>query len=790
MTALRLALRRLSNQRASTALSLLLLAIGIAVAVGFFAVVDQVLMSGLPVKGGDRLVAFSTSEGAGWPLPLQDYEAIAARQTSFEWIGALRHFQVTLTRDDDTRTLIGSYVPVDLFRELGVVPRVGRDFERDDLDPARTPAVLISDRLWQDAYGGDPGILGATITFEGETSEIVGVMPPGMRFPARQDVWGVFGRTGRAWERGWVYGLARLRPGTPIADARFELETLAAGLDEDPNRPRFGAVDPLQRVAIGDRTAGSVQIALGASLFLLVLVRANLANLRWTDTAQRVADLRTRLALGASRTRLVAMLLLEHLVLALLGAGLGLGLAALLLRAVGRALIRGSELDRLFWIALSLDSRSANFGIVCALLATTAAALYPVLWTTFRLPRHTCDANRTSVRQAGHWNRGLAAAQIGLCFVLLVASMSWARRASQLLDREPGLPLDGLASIRVSTSHVEAGSPAELLDLFDRVVAELKLDPEVQTATVTGSLQGTQLAVRAGGTPPQPEIDPATTVFEMSHTAFETLDLDVIQPAGTPLGTRARFDPGPEGAWISLTLAQRLFEDEVLGQRLTLAPRYPSEAPRTLRVRGIVEDQNIERRDDPIRNAAIYLPLATRPSSLLVRLAPGVASARPALQRVLMRRAPRLGVGDELLYRDLHASRVWAERRLAQIFGLFGLGAMLTTGLGIYAVISVLLLQRRRELGIRIAVGARPEDLDRLVLGEVCRQLLWGLALGGPILLLARPVFAALALDGFRAELLPLVACGAVVAVCSLLACGAPMRRAHNTDPSEALASS
>ncbi|MEM7584710.1 MAG: ABC transporter permease [Acidobacteriota bacterium] len=789
MSTLRQILRQLARRRTPTVLSVALLALGVGLSVAFYSLLDSALLSGLPFPDGDRLVAFSTRDAAGWPMPLDDYREIASAQHSFEWTLPTRTFNTMLTRGDRTRGLIGSYVPPALFERLGVEPVLGRAFTAEDEAPANPSAVVISYRLWHGTYGADPGILGEEITLNRERCVVVGVMPQGFHFPIRHDVWGVFGRPGREWEQSYVFGFGKLADGVTPGRARQDLARIAQYLDtsQPQQAARTATLESFVRANIGDRARGALRAMVLAALGLLALTCANLANLRLSESLRRTSELDTRLALGARPLGLIRRVLLENLVLGVVAAALGLALAWALCETLGRKLLQGASLERVFWVEAGIDLRAAGFAVACAIAASLLGALAPIIATTLRATSGSFSA-RASRTHTAAWARGLVSLQVGLCFALLTAAGLWSTKANDLLSAQPGFEVDQLSSVTLSLYQSGLDEPAERHALLQQLQRELQdADGVVAAAYASAPPWGRtpRAAMARGGVEPDREIAPAAEVFRVSPSFFETLGLELL--AGSAFRS-AEIEAG-DGAVISRALADRLFPQGALGQTLTLAARRPGNPPQQARILGIANNLDLDRTDHPDRNLAVYLPVRApaHGTFLLIRRQPGLASARPLVEDTLARVAPLVGTLDELSVVDALESSIWVERRLGQIFSLFALAALLVTAGGIYAVIAVMVRSRERELGIRAAIGARPGDLQRLVLGESGRQLVLGLLVGVSVLWLGYRVMDSALTDGLELRPDVLAAAATIVAAGCLVGSWSPTRRAARTDPTQCL---
>ena len=789
MNTLRHAIRQLSRRPATTTLSIGLLALGVGLAASFYSVLDSALLSGLPFPEGDRLVAFSTRDAAGWPMPLDDYRQIEAAQRTFEWTVPLRTFNTMVTRGDNTKGFIGSYITADLFARLGVEPALGRGFAAEDEDSANPPVALISHRLWHGSYGADPAIIGEEITLNREPTIVVGVMPPGFQFPLRHDVWGVFGRQGREWSDSFVFGFGKLARGAGIPQARNDLARITALLDESSPQaePRTAALESFVRANIGDRARGALRAMVFAALGLLLLTCANLANLRLSESLRRRSELDTRLALGSGPIGLVKLLLVENLVLGLAATALALGLAFVLVETLGRSLLTGGYLARIFWIDAELDLRAAGFAVGCALLASLLGALAPIVSTALRLRTGQLGAASGSRTRTASWSRHLVGLQVGLCFALLVAAGLFSARARDLLGSELGFRAAGLSSTLLSTYQADLAEVSERGDFVERFHRELRERPEIIAAAYASSAPWGHVPRSPIGSNVEPDRDtaPLAGVLRVSTGFFETLQLSLQSGRDFTVGDSTDSDL----AIVSRSLAERLFDDDALDRTLVIGGRRRGEPARRARVIGVAADLGINRTDDRNRNLSVYLPQnpPDRGTYVLVRRQAGIGAARPVIESVLERLAPLVGTLDELSVDQALSSSTWVERRLAQIFSLFGVAALLLTAGGMYAVIAVMVRGRERELGIRAAVGARPRDLQQLVLSESGRQLLLGMAAGAAALWAGRRLLDQVLIDSLTWQPgILLAAAGLVTVGCLAATCG-PTRRAARTDPTRCL---
>ncbi len=560
----------------------------------------------------------------------------------------------------------------------------------------------------------------------------------------------------------------------------------------------------------------------------MLLTCANLANLRLSETLRRQSELDTRLALGSGTGGLVKLLLVENLLVGLVGAVLAIALAWVLTTSLGKTLLAGGALERIYWVEARLDSSVVLLALGLTFAATLLGAFAPIASTILGARSRSLGHGASPSRQSW-WTRGLVSAQVGICFALLVAAGLFGARARDLLDVAPGFRPDHLSSLLLSTYQAGLDEKARR-DFFERLENELPLEAEITSAAVASSPPWGYVPRRPVGldTDPDPERSPPAKMLEVSPRFFETLELPLLAGRGfdesgsrrpNPETVEAE-DPGfgvtsqldrpleSDAAILSRSLAERLdrFDSSPLDRTITIGGQRPGAPIRRARVIGIVADLDVARADEADRNFHVYLPsgYGELSSFVLVRTAPGIAGARPTVERLLSRVAPQIGILDELGVEKALASSVWVERRLGQIFSLFGLAALLLTAVGMYAVIAVMVRSRQRELGIRAAIGAGPEDLMMLVLGESAAQLLLGLVAGAGALWAANQwldsdIVASLhsgvgvagshAAQGHSLQLPVFLSTAAIVTVCCLSAVWGPVSRAARTDPTRSLRS-
>ena len=795
----RSAIRRLTRRSSASIVSIALIGLGVGLTAAFFSVLDSALLSGLPFQGGDRLIAFSTREAAGWPMPLEDFRAIEEEQGSFDWVLPFRSFNTMVTHDDVTRGMIGSYVHHELFDRFGVRPVLGRGLQAEDARPDHTAVALISHRLWQDLFGGSQDVLGTQVVLNREPTIVIGVMPPGFQFPIRQDVWGVMRPRGREWSDGFVFGVGRLARDATIERARGDLARIVQGLEEaaPDDQARNVAIERFVETNIGERSQAALRAMVIASLGLLLLAVANLANIRLGHTIERQRELDTRLALGSGAHGLARMLLVENLALGALGTMFAVGVAWALCETLGPALLAGGGLARIYWIEAGIDLRLMALIVGVGMSSSVLGALVPIASVFWRARQHDSESATPTqtlrVRSRGsRWTRGLVITQVGLCFALLLGAGLFAAAARSLLDTEPGFDAEHLASVQLSAYQAELDDD-ERNAMFEQLLRELDARPEVTATSLASSSPWGYVPRRAVGLDREllasrtegllsvlTDEGPRPAVMSIGAGFLETLELPLL--AGRDFD-QSDFDGDTASAIISRALAERLFDTsrDAIGKNLILAGR-PSASD--LRVVGVTADLRLDRSDGQHRDLHLFVPEREADAYvLLVRKRSDQMTALSLVEDALRVVNPRVGTLEELDVETALASSLWVERRLSQILSLFGAAALLLSAAGTYAVISLMVRTREHEMGVRAAVGAAPRDLVRLVLGQGAAQVVAGLVVGCLAILAGFRLVDHVLVEGLTWQ--PGVALGAaaLVTLSSLAACWGPTRRAARTDP-------
>ncbi len=814
---LRLLWRRAAGSPGFTLVTLAMLATGVGANVAIFTVVNAVLLRPLPVADSERLVILRHAAPGLVQLdelPMSDalYYLYASESRTLDGVAVMRDGQASFTGPENPQRVQAASVSASFFDVMRTRPRIGRAFTAAEDRPGAGAVLVLSDGLWRSRFGADPDVVGRVVDVDGAATEIVGVMPAGFAFsrpPA--DLWlpirldrgavqlGAFGMT----------GVARIADGATLEQVRAELDALISNLVEvlpdQPAAPVLASaglrplVDPAREVVVGDIEA-MLWILLGAVGFLLLVACANVANLHLVRSEARHGEAAMRAALGESRGRLVTSVLTESVVLGMVGGLLALPLALLAVRLVvrfgPRALPRLDEVSMDAWVLLFGFAVSVVagllFGIVPAVRASAAAA-----------KGHMTAGARggTAGRERQLARRGLVVVQISLALTLLVGSGLAVRSFGRLAAVDPGFDPVDVLTFGLSLPQRDYGTPEARLVFHRRLVERLRALPGAVEATAAstvplgGESSGSGFSIE-GRPLADGDVPPVFRTKLVSPGYFDTLRVDLVEGR--------RFEPldGERDASVvivSQSVASAYWPGEsALGKGVRQGVPPEGEEQQWSRVVGVVDDvHELALHEDPPE--MVYFPIppgggggvgddSAVPAAMRYAVrAPNAATLAAGVREAVGGLDPTLPIADVQTLETLVA-RARGERAFVMVLLLIAAGlALLLGSVGLYGVVSYTVAQRRREIAIRMAVGARLADVHRLVLTEAGALALVGAALGvGAAVALTRRLQALL----FETSPLDPAVFAAVsallVGVC-LLASWLPARRAARIDPMTAL---
>ena len=796
------ALRGLKKNPGFTAVAVLTLALGIGANTAMFSIINAVLLRPLPYHEPQDLVLLSEH----WPqfprlsLSYLNYKDWRDQSRSFEAMGAVRNFVVTMTGIEEAERIPAQNVTASLFDLLGVRPELGRPFDAAEDKPGAPLVVLISRSLWQRRFSSSRDVLGKTITLDSQSYSIIGVMPPGFEvLQQAADVilpfepWASTLPDDRSWHPG-ILPIARLKPGVSLEQARSDIAIIATRLakeypDYDSNVASL--VDRMQDQIV--QNARPVLLVLVAAVGAVLLIACvNVANLLLVRATSRQREIAVRAALGARRSDIVGQLVTESIVLSVLGAAVGLLLAwtalPVLLRMAGSSLPRSN--------GVSVDGYVLGATAFIALLAGLIFGLVPA-WQAWRVDlRETLgEASRGgSSRSVLRTREALVVSEIALAMVLLAGAGLLLRSFERLSQVSPGFSADHILLADIVRSPSAYRDPNVRLGFFDRLFEQVSALPGVRSVggvsflPVTGT--GSALHFNIQGRPPRsPQEYTISNYRVVSAGYFKALGVKLL--AGRWLEDRDR-EQVPDVVLVNSSFAKTYFPNQSpLGQYIQLWAIPDSSIP-WMEVVGVVGDvkQSLATESStemyvPYRQADKVLPVFAM--SLVVRTVgdPLVqASAIRAVARQLDANQPITGIRTM----EQNISQSVSEPRFRTILlAIFAAIALTLAAVGIFGVMAYSVVQRTRELGVRISLGASRGVIFQLVLNRGLNLTLLGLAIGLAVTFVLTRYLSSFLFNIPSYDPLTLVCVTLGLLVVSLCACYLPARRATLVDPIVAL---
>lgn len=806
----RFALRTLRKSPGFAIVATLALATGIGANTAIFSLVDAVRAQALPYKDPARLVQL-------WGNVMRD--RVERRGNSYpdflDWRARAKSFEDVAAFDTQTMTLVGTggdperltveCVSAPYFPLLGITAARGRTFAAGE-DLVETPAwvVVLSDGLWQRRFGSDPDVVGRGLTLNARVYTVIGVMPPGFKgLTDAAELWVPFAVWAPAQtmaNRG-VRGfgaLARLKPGVSVASAQSEMDAISRQLEQaypDSNEKRGVDVSPLDAELFGALRPALLTL-MAAVAFVLLIACANVANLLIARSEARRREIAVRTALGAGRGRLVRQLITESCVLTAMGALAGL----LLARAAVAALVAQSPVSFPSFVAPGLDVRVAAFTVGVSLLCGILVGLAPALQARGVDLNSALKENArgSGGGRAGRVRGALVVAELSLAVVLLVGAGLMIRSVRNLMALDPGFDPSGVLTLRVSIPRASvaapdgSAAPAQPVIQGRALLERLSAVPGVTSVSLGTDLpldgsSGAVLYTAEGMPPATAQNVPRAYLHRVSPGFFATLRIPF--KSGRTF-TEAEMTPTSPAIVVSERAARRFWPgQDPIGKRVKLGgPASDSPWLSIVGVVGEVKYRGLP--ENPTADPDLFLPFADRNAqiALAVRASADPAALVAPLRAVIRDVDPSIPVYSVATMDALIGGQTAQSRFTMWLMGVFASVALALAGMGIYGVMSYLVAQRTREIGIRLALGAAKPDILRLVVGNGARLIAAGVLIGTAAAFALQRLVASLLFGVATADAASAIAI-AILALVALLACYVPAARATRVDPLNALRS-
>jgi putative ABC transport system permease protein len=797
---IRYAFRAFGRLPGFASITLLMLALGIAATTVMYTVIDGVLLKPLPYPTADRLVTLhgrSDTIGESWGFSYPDFLDVERQSRSLS-LAAWTYGAGTISAPGEPAYVDGRQISADLFAVLNVHLARGRTFLPEEDRLGGPPVAIVSYSLWQRRFGGDDAAIGQPLILEGMTYMVVGVAPADFNLAGEAAVFIPLGQNPqmRMQNRGarFIHVLGRLEPSASLKGSRTELALVGQRL-----ATQFPATDagreliarPLLGEVVGD--AGSMLwLLLAAVSIVLVVACVNVASLLLARTQARENELATRLALGASRGRVVRQCLTENAVLGLLGGALGVPLAMAAIRPFVAlwpgSLPRSGEVQ--------LDWRVLLMTIVVSLASGVTFGLAPAL----RIPTGNLEevlraCGRSIVRSSRRLHSAFVVAQIALAVVLLVSATTLARTLVMLSSLDPGLNVHNLVAARIALSPGFLTDPAQMRAAWSDAVDRVRHVPGVESVALTDIVP-----MRAGeNSLPYSATPVARPSTEMPIALASTVTPDYLTVMGIPLRSGRFFDEhdrlgGEPVVVIDEQLALHAFGRQDVAGRQLWVPALGSLPLRIIGVVGHVRHWGLANDDQSRVRDQMYYSFDQVPPGLLRLFSSLMSIAIRTKGAPLDVIAPVQSElrGNETIYEirtmeQLVSTSLARHRFLALLFGIFGAVAMLLACVGVYGVLAFLTSQRTAEFGVRVAFGSTASDIIRLVMRQSAAFIAVGLTIGAGAAWSAGRVIESLVKGTEPTGPLTFVATTSVLAAAALWACFLPARHAARVDAVQAL---
>ena len=796
--------RGLRKSPGFTAIAILTLALGVGANAAIFSFVNAVLLKPLPYPHPEQIVSVGEKLPGGGSNPISTLNFLDWEQQNrcFQFLSAVAWDTVTLTGSGRPEELKIHRVSASYFKVLGVDATLGRTFAASENEVGNDREVVLSNRIWQSRFGGDPNVIGRKITLDAKNYTIIGVLPANSEFDRSWAVmWLPLAFTSANMTRNyhWLYALARLEPGVTLKEARDQMDTIGAriaALYPDSNKGWGVRVDPYIDQVVQPELRRSLWVLLAAVGAVLLIGCANLANLILARGTDREHEMAIRSALGARRLRLIRQLLTETMLLGILG-----GLAGLVL---GNAFMRGMKL----WLPpdmlppqadVRMDYGVLLFTMAIGILTGILSGLAPALsGTRPDLAGSLKECGRTTAGlKPQRMRTALVMAEVALSFVLLAGAGLLMRSFNRLASLNLGVDTTNVLAMEIPIQRTEFTDSTTLTNYLRELTQKIRSVPGVQDVSITdappmeGFADGAAFLIEGRDSVPYPQ-RPLCGFKVVGPSYFDTVGMRLLKGRSLDESDVAGAVPVTV---INETMAKTYFKGEdpidkhiLIRQHVFGKPGRGPDIP--WQVVGVVKDEKVGGKgrgfslDEDI--PVVYVTFYQNPgawNTLVVRAAMNPLLLSGSIEQAIWKVNNNQAVANIQTLEEIKSESVTPARLRTVLLAIFAGIALLLAGVEIYGVVSYSVAQRVREMAIRLALGASAGDLLKLVMGKTMIIVLAGLALGGGAALALTRVLASLLYDTSPTDWVTWVAAGALLAAVALLACYFPARRVAKVDP-------
>jgi putative ABC transport system permease protein len=788
---LRYGMAALAGDPGFAAVTVGLLALGIGANTAMFSIMDAVLLRPLPFPEPERMVRVwetpsATEHNNTTTLTFLDWKR---QRDLYEALSVDEPLRAAVTAGGDPVRLSGRLVSADYFNVFGVKARIGRTFATGEDQAGATPVVVLSYSVWQTLFGGDPEVVKRNLAIDGEQHRVIGVLPKGCFDRDEARFWKplIFAPNQMNRAQHLLQVIGRLRPGVSIEQARGKMNILRASLAGVIPQKDWGfTVDPFAQILVGDTLRRAIYLAFGAVLLVLLIACANVTNLVLAKGAMRRKEMAVRAALGAGRGRLMAQLLTENLVLCVLGGAAGMAVAYLLLHAATAWVVASLP----FTADPSLDVRVLGFAAAAVMAVLILTGLFPSLQISFgKLSSALNQAARGSSDGSAVVRRTIVIGEVAVSVVLICGAALLFKSLATLQQVDAGVRIDHVITMTTDLPAAAYPTPESAVRFYDAVVERLRAAPGVEQASVSLDLplQGVHWGEFINV--PGAKEGLLVRVKMVDPWYFATLNIPVESGRGIEDRDRAG---APPVMVINQETARHLagkfnLANPVGRVVISYLPGYGPipESRRSLQIVGVIRNERTAGLNAPIE-PVIYVPLAQNPRQdvkLVVCTQSGTAAAMPGIREAVRQVDPHLPLEDVMTMEQVRErSMLWATQP-TWVAGAFACIAALMAALGLYGVLAHAVTQQRREIGIRMALGAQPGDVMSNTLRSALSMLLFGAAVGLAGAFALTRVLKSLLFQVSVLDPVALAVACLLMTLVGVLASWIPARRAAGVDP-------
>ena len=825
---LRIGLRVLFKDKSFAAISVFVLALGICAVATMFTMVNATMIRGFGFPNADRLTNVTFIDpttvgpfGANNQVYAMDFEEFRKEQKSFEMMAAyLNGSTVNLTADGEPRRYTGAYMTEDFLRILGVQPMMGRDFTAADNDRGAPKVLLLSYGVWQRDFGGAPNIVGKDVRLNGKAATVIGVMPQGFSFPNNEEMWIPLYSEFPPKQRNDPQGnnpavLGLIKKNVSIASAQAEFagfaKRFAAAYPDSNKQFNDAQIQPLIKTFTPTPIRGMLLTMLAFGVGVLLIACVNVMNMQFARATIRLKELAIRSSLGATRIRLIRQMLTESLLVATIGAVIGIGLAYLSVDWLSAA-FRSQQNGPPRWMVFEIDRIALLITVVATFGAALLSGLMPALMSSRTDSASTLkDSGRgNSSRHVGLLTRGLVVSQIAITCILLIGSVLQVRSIVNQQTIDYGYDTSGIMSARMGLMDGDYPTPAARKMFFDRLLTTLRSSSQFESVALTSRFQ----MVFSGNGPIEIEGKTYATKGDHPNVNFEQVSPGFFNVLGQKVLQGRDFDDSDLDSKAPVAVINELFARKHFGKESPLGRRFrtgdgsnPQFGPwRTIvgvvtnvRMSGPFNNRNVEESGFYVSFYSVpFGPMASEPlanqfATVIVKPRGGQSADAilPDLRREVRKVDPNLPLYFAATPKFNLDGAVAINRIIATLFSALGLVAIILAAVGIYGVMAFSVSQRTVEFGVRMALGAGGSRILSMVLKQGARQVALGLSLG----LATALAIATVGRDGISSILfgvsaldpLTYVSVFGLVTLISLFSVYVPAQRATRVRPMEAL---